>query len=148
MGQRPQASSGHRQLNNVLLIRMRVVLADAILIIHFLFVLFVVGGLLLTWIGAWRGWRWIRSVRLRVAHLAAIVFVACEALLGILCPLTEWEDALRGTASDKSFVARWVRQLMFFSAPEWLFTVIYVTFALAVAATLWFIPPRREPQQK
>lgn len=122
---------------------MRVFIADAILIVHFLFVLFVIGGLAATWIGAWRGWRWIRSLSFRIAHLAAIVFVASEALLGMVCPLTEWEDALRGAAGDKSFIARWVHQLMFFSAPEWVFTALYVAFALLVAATLWFIPPRR-----
>jgi len=122
---------------------MRVFLADAILIVHFLFVLFVIGGLALTWIGAWRGWHWIRSLKFRIAHLAAIVFVAGESLFGMMCPLTEWEDALRGAAGEKNFIARWVHQLMFFSAPEWVFTVLYVAFALLVAATFWYIPPRR-----
>jgi hypothetical protein len=126
---------------------MNILLADTILLIHLAFVLFVVGGLLLTWVGAWRGWQWIRNLRFRVAHLAAIVFVSGEALLGIMCPLTEWEDALRGAPSDKSFIARWVHQLMFFSAPEWVFTVLYVAFALIVAATWWFVPPWR-PQSK
>jgi len=126
---------------------MKVLLADTILLIHFAFVLFVVGGLLLTWLGAWRRWQWIRNRRFRIAHLAAIVFVSGEALLGIMCPLTEWEDALRGAPSDKSFIARWVHQLMFFSAPEWVFTVLYVAFALVVAATWWFVPPWR-PQSK
>ena len=126
---------------------MRVLLADAILSVHFLFVLVVVGGLLLTWLGAWRGWRWIRGFRFRLAHLAAIVFVAGESLLGVVCPLTEWEDALRGLAGEKSFIARWVHRVMFFSAPEWVFTVLYVAFALAVAATFWLIPPRRKPDK-
>ncbi len=123
---------------------MRVLLADAILIVHFLFVLFVVGGLLLTWTGAWHGWRWIRNLKFRLAHLAAIVFVAGEALLGIVCPLTEWENSLRGVAHDKSFIARWVHQLMFFSAPEWVFTVLYVVFAAIVVLTLVLIPPRKQ----
>jgi Protein of Unknown function (DUF2784) len=127
---------------------MRVLLADAILLVHFLFVLFVIGGLVLTWIGAWRGWRWIRSLKFRIAHLAAIVFVAGEALLGIVCPLTEWEDALRGTAGGKSFIARWVHRLMFFSAPEWVFSVLYVGFALVVAATFWLVPPARGKTSK
>ena len=126
---------------------MRVLLADAILIVHFLFVLFVVGGLALTWIGAWRGWCWIRSMTFRITHLISIVFVACEALLGMMCPLTEWEDALRattgGVASDKSFIARWVHHLMFFQLPEWVFTVLYVAFAAIVVATLVLIPPRK-----
>ena len=127
---------------------MRVLLADAILIVHFLFVLFVTGTLLLTWIGAWRDWRWIRNLTLRIAHVIAIVFVACEALLGMVCPLTEWEDRLRGAAGDKSFIARWVHHVMYFSAPEWVFTVIYVAFALVVAATFWFIPPQRDTRTK
>ncbi len=122
---------------------MRGLLADAILLLHFAFVLFVVGGLLLTWLGAWRGWRWIRRLRFRGAHLAAILFVAGEALLGRVCPLTVWEDALRGATQEKSFIARWVHQLMFFAAPEWVFTVLYVAFALAVAATWWWVPPAR-----
>lgn len=122
---------------------MRALAADAILLVHFLFVLFVVGGLAATWIGAWRGWRWVRSLTFRITHLAAIVFVACEALIGMACPLTLWEDALRGMANEKSFIARWVHQLMFYSAPEWVFTALYVGFALIVAATFWLVPPKR-----
>lgn len=122
---------------------MRALAADAILLVHFLFVLFIVGGLALTWLGAWRGWRWVHGFAFRLAHLAAIVFVACEALIGMACPLTLWEDALRGMASDKSFIARWVHQIMFYSAPEWVFTALYVGFALIVAATFWFVPLRR-----
>ncbi len=122
---------------------MRALAADAILLIHFLFVLFIVGGLALTWIGAWRGWRWVRSYAFRFAHLAAIVFVAYETLIGMACPLTIWEDALRGVANEKSFIARWVHWFMFYSAPEWVFTVLYVGFALIVAATFWFVPPKK-----
>jgi hypothetical protein len=121
--------------------------ADAILLIHFLFVLFIVGGLALTWIGAWHGWLWVRSIAFRLAHLAAMVFVASESLMGMACPLTLWEDALRGmnggAASEKSFIARWVHQLLFYSAPEWVFTVLYVAFALIVAVTFWFVPLQR-----
>ena len=122
---------------------MRALAADAILLIHFVFVLFIVGGLALTWLGAWRSWHWVRGLAFRLAHLAAIVFVACEALIGMACPLTLWEDVLRGVANEKSFIARWVHQLMFYSAPEWVFTALYVGFALIVAATFWFVPPQR-----
>lgn len=127
---------------------MRVLAADVILIIHFAFVLFVIGGLAATWIGYAAGWRWVRNFKFRVIHLAAIVFVAGEALLGFMCPLTIWEDALRGAVSDKSFIARWVHRVMFYTAPEWVFTALYVAFALVVAATFWFIPPRRAQKQK
>lgn len=122
-------------------------LADLVLIMHFAFVLFVVGGLATIWIGAAAGWRWVRNFWFRIAHLAAICLVAAEALLGLVCPLTEWEDALRGAHSDKSFIARWLHRVLFYSFPEWAFTTMYVLFALAVAATFWLIPPQRRVNQ-
>lgn len=117
--------------------------ADLILFIHFAFVLFVVGGLALIWIGRFARWQWIRNFHFRLAHLAAIAFVACEALFGIVCPLTMWEDALRGVHDEKNFIARWIHRVMFYDFPDWVFTLAYVLFALAVALTYWLIPPAR-----
>lgn len=121
---------------------MNSLLADFILIIHFAFVLFVVGGLVLTWIGAAFGWVWVRNFWYRVAHLAAIVFVAGEALLGVWCPLTLWEARLRGADMEKGFIAHWIHRILFYDFPNWVFTVAYVLFALIVAATWWSIRPR------
>lgn len=118
-------------------------LADVVLVIHFAFVLFVVGGLVAVWIGAAAGWRWVRNFWFRIAHLAAIVFVAGEALLGIWCPLTIWEARLRGMDAEKSFVAQWVHRLLFYDFPGWVFTIVYVLFALVVAASWWWIRPRQ-----
>ena len=116
--------------------------ADLILLVHFGFVLFVTAGLPLIWIGAALGWRWVRHFWFRAAHLAAILFVAGEALLGLVCPLTEWEDLLRGgPAQDAGFIARWVRRLLYWDLPSWVFTAIYVGFALAVLATFLLVRP-------
>ena len=123
-------------------------LAELILIIHFAFVLFVVGGLATIWIGAAAGWRWVRNFWFRILHLAAIVFVVVEALVGMVCPLTEWEDALRGAQGDEGFIARWIHRVLFYSFPEWVFTTAYVLFALAVALTYVFLPPRRAATNK
>ncbi len=76
--------------------------------------LFIAGGLILTWIGAALSWAWIRNPWFRYLHLGAIAFVAAEALLGIACPLTVWEDLLRGGARAESFVGRWVRALLYY----------------------------------
>ncbi len=122
---------------------MKLLLADFILVVHFAFVLFVVGSLPLIWIGAVAGWRWIRNFRYRVAHLAAILFVSAETAAGIWCPLTLWEDALRGTAQDKSFIARLVHSVLFYDLPVWVFTATYFAFAALVALTWWRIPPQR-----
>jgi len=119
-------------------------IADAILVVHFLIVLFIVGGLVAVWLGAALGWRWIRNPWFRYAHLGAIVFVAGEALVGMACPLTVWEDALRGGMRPGSFIGRWVQQVLFYRAPEWVFTTAYVAWALATLATLRFVPPRRK----
>jgi polyferredoxin len=67
-----------------------------------------------------------------------------EALIGMACPLTVWEDALRGGARADSFVGRWVRQLLFYQAPEWIFTAAYAAWAAASALTLVLVPPTRK----
>jgi len=118
-------------------------IADAILVVHFAIVLFIVGGLVAVWIGAGLGWQWVRNPGFRYAHLAAIAFVAAEAVMGIACPLTVWEDALRGGVRAESFVGRWVRWLLFFEAPEWVFTTLYVAWVAATLLTLRAVPPRR-----
>lgn len=119
-------------------------LADIILVVHFAFVLFVVGGLAAVWIGAAAGWRWVRNFWLRAAHLAAIAFVAAESLAGVWCPLTVWEAALRGRDAEKSFVAQWIHRLLFYDFPEWVFTLLYVAFALLVAASWIVVRPTKK----
>jgi hypothetical protein len=65
-------------------------------------------------------------------------------LLGIACPLTVWEDLLRGGTRAESFIGRWVRQLLFYQAPEGVFTAAYVAWTLATLATLRLVPPRTD----
>lgn len=118
-------------------------LADAILVVHALFVLFVVGGLIATWVGIALDLPFAVNPWFRGLHLAAIGFVVAESVLGYVCPLTLWEDALRGTSSDKGFIQRWVHAWLFWSWPAWVFTSIYAGFGALVAATWWLWPPRR-----
>jgi hypothetical protein len=122
-------------------------LADLLVLVHLLFVCFVIGGQLAIVIGAFRRWKWIRNPVFRLSHVAAIVVVAGNALAGVLCPLTDWEYALRDRAgqifeSDISFMGRLVRGLLFYEAPPWVFTAAYALFALVVIATLVLVPPR------
>ena len=119
-------------------------LADVLLALHFSIALFIVGGLILVWIGAVAHWSWIRNPWFRYLHLAAIVFVAAEALLGFACPLTIWEDLLRGGVRPESFVGRWVYRLLYYNAPEWVFTTLYAAWAAAALATLKLVPPSRK----
>ena len=118
-------------------------MADTLLVVHFLIAGFIALGLLAVWTGAALGWQWVRNPWFRYLHLAAIVLVAAEAVLGIACPLTVWEDVLRGGVRTESFVGRWVRALLFYQAPEWVFAAAYLGWAAATLVTLRLVPPRR-----
>ena len=119
-------------------------MADALLVVHFLIAAFIVGGLPLVWLGAALGWRWVRNPWFRYLHLGAIAFVAAEALLGIVCPLTVWEDWLRGSPRPESFIGRWAHRALYYQAPEWVFTTAYLAWAAATLITLRLVPPRRK----
>ena len=117
-------------------------LADAILVVHFLFVLFVVGGFTLILAGGALGWYWVRARAFRLAHLGAILLVVGESLMGLACPLTLWEDALRRAGpQEASFVGRWVARLLYYDFPEWVFAAAYTVFALAVVFAWRAVPP-------
>ena len=123
--------------------------ADAIVVFHFCYVLFAVGGELVIILGWLLHWRWIRNLAFRIIHLASVVVVAVEALIGVLCPLTEWEYRLRLLAGQTleeqiPFMSRLVRRIIFYDFPAWVFTLTYILFALLVAATLLLVPPRRK----
>ncbi|MEX2120964.1 MAG: DUF2784 domain-containing protein [Pirellulales bacterium] len=124
-------------------------LADIVVVVHFVYVAFVVVGQLLILGGAALRWKWIRNFWFRVVHLAAILVVAMQAVLGMVCPLTTWENKLRRlagqTVEEGSFVARWVHSVLFFELPPQFFTMAYLVFALLVLGTLLWIPPRRVP---
>ena len=117
-------------------------LADIILIIHFLFVLFVVGSLPLIWIGEWMRFEFVRNLRFRLAHIVAILFVVVESFIGMVCPLTLLEDRLRGEENGSNFIQRWLHRILFYDVPEWILTMIYVLFAILVIITFKLLPPR------
>lgn len=118
-------------------------LADAIVIAHLMIVLFILAGVPLVYLGAALRWTWVRGWRWRVLHLGAIVFIAAESILGIACPLTVWEDTLRGQRSESGFIERWIDRLLFYDAPTWVFTLAYVAFAALVLVTWIAVPPAR-----
>lgn len=118
--------------------------ADAILVVHAAFVLFVVLGLPATWIGIALDRPFARHFGFRATHLAAIGFVVVETLAGYACPLTLWEDALRGVTGEPGFVERWIHAWLFWRAPPWVFATIYVAFGALVAWTWWRWPPMRQ----
>jgi hypothetical protein len=122
-------------------------LADIVLATHFAVVLFVIGGLVAIVAGNFYDWPFVNSWWFRVAHLAAIAIVVAQAWLGIACPLTTLESALRvkagGTGYETSFIEHWLARLLYYEAPAWVFTAAYTLFAVAVGAAWWRFPPGR-----
>jgi len=122
-------------------------LADLILLIHLAYVAFVVVGMLLICVGIARRWAWVRNFWFRAAHFFMIALVAAESVIGLVCPLTRWENELRVAGGEEgqpgSLIGRAVHAVIFFNAPEWVFTMCYILFALAVLTTLFLAPPRR-----
>lgn len=122
-------------------------LADLVLALHALVVVFVVSGPLLIVAGRQMGWRWVRAPAYRWSHLAAILVVTVQAWLGRLCPLTLFEAELRAAGGAglraRGFVAHWLHELMFFDAPPWLFAIAYSAFAALVLCLWQWHPPLR-----
>lgn len=122
-------------------------LADLLLVAHVAVVLFIVGGLLLIAVGGALGWAWVRLFWWRVLHLAAMGFVAVGAVVGWVCPLTVWEDALRRRAGEAGygtgFVQYWLERLLYHDWPGWVFTVLYLAVFGAILAAWRLVPPRR-----
>ena len=121
-------------------------LADLVLLLHAVFVVFVIAGLVLVLLGAWRGWVWVRNPWFRLAHLLAIGVVVAQAWLGVLCPLTTLEMTLRDRAGEAvypgSFIAHWLESLLYYRAPTWVFTLCYTVFGLLVIASWYAVRPR------
>lgn len=69
------------------------VLADALVLVHALFIVFVVLGGLLT-----IRWRWVVYL-----HVPALVWAVLLELFAWRCPLTPWEQQLRRAAGAASY---------------------------------------------
>lgn len=122
-------------------------LADAILVVHVLFVCFVVFGLVAVYLGYFLRWRWVRDLKFRLLHLLAIGIVVLQSWLGVICPLTIWEMALRKQAGAAtyagSFIQHWLHQLLYYTAPQWVFVALYSAFGLLVLLSWFLVRPGR-----
>ena len=120
-------------------------LAQAILAFHILIIAFNVFGLIAIPLGAWRGWRWVRIFWWRVLHLAALLVVAVQALLGTACFLTIWQSELQEAAGRRGYrlplIQTWIDHLLFWHLPMSFFTSIYVLVWIGVLLLWWKVPP-------
>lgn len=121
------------------------ILADTILVLHVLFIAFVIGGLFLIYIGKYRAWYWVCNPWFRLAHAAAIVVVTLQSWAGKKCPLTTLENIFRSRAGDTvyagSFISHVLEYIIYYRAPMWVFAVCYTAFGgLVIASWIWIRP--------
>ena len=120
--------------------------ADSVLLLHALFVAFVVLGLALVVVGKLRRWSWIRNPWFRGGHLLAIGVVVIQSWFGAICPLTVFEMELRSRAGDAvypgSFIAHWLETILYYQAPPWVFAICYTAFGALVAGSWIWARPR------
>jgi Protein of Unknown function (DUF2784) len=67
--------------------------ADLVMVVHLLFIGFIVGGVFLTW-------RWPLIIW---AHMPAVIYGALVEFAGITCPLTLLENDLRQRAGEAGY---------------------------------------------
>ena len=122
-------------------------IADMVLLLHVVFVAFVVVALLLIVVGGYRQWPWVRNRWFRFIHLSCIAIVVVQSWVGLICPLTTFEMWLRGRAGgvqyDVSFIQYWLEHFLYYSAAEWVFVTVYTVFGLLVVVSWVFFPPEK-----
>jgi hypothetical protein len=116
--------------------------ADIVMLIHFAFIAFVVGGQALIMIGYHRKWRRTTNRVIRGIHVVCVLYVVVQAWAGQWCPLTLLENRYRQAAGQEtygsSFIQDWMGRLIYYDAPHWVFTIIYTVFG-AVALIYWLL---------
>lgn len=123
-------------------------LADIVLLVHFAYVLFVVLGLAVVWIGYFLKWDFVHNLRFRLLHLVAMGYVVYESLSNRDCPLTTWENQLRMSAGggvyQVTFMEFWIHRIMYYDFSPQTFMIVYVLFFTALVLSFWYVKPRWE----
>ena len=123
-------------------------LADSLLIIHVLYVCFVVFGLVAIYVGYFLRWAWVRNAIFRVLHLCAIGIVVLQSWIGVICPLTIWEMVLREKAGTMTyagaFIQHWLQAILYWQAPDLVFIAVYSVFGSFVLASWFIVQPKKK----
>ena len=119
-------------------------LADIVLIIHFILIAFMLAGILITPLAYKFNLTIFKNFRLRALHLTLMVFITLEVLVGIQCPLTFIERIFRGLKQEHhSFLGEWISQLIYWNVPGEAFLAVY-SACLIWVCTMWKIFPPKQ----
>jgi hypothetical protein len=121
---------------------MRLLLAEAVLLVHFTVTAFNAAMLILVPLGA-RRWQWVRNRRLRLAHLVMMLLIALQTVLGQHCPLTLLEAALRAQQDDgRLFLMRRLGSVLYWDLPLEAFLGAYLMCSLWSLILWTLVPPQ------
>ena len=120
--------------------------ADVILFLHVFVVVFNVLGLVLIFLGYILKWSWVRNPWFRVVHIVIIGVVIIQSWIGVTCPFTSLEMALRSKAGVEvysgTFISHWLESILYYQASPWVFVIIYTAFGALVIASWFMVRPR------
>jgi hypothetical protein len=117
-------------------------MADALVLVHFAFVVFVVfGGLLVM--------RWPRAMWL---HVPAVIWGVLVEFTGWICPLTPLENHLRTTAGEASyqgdFIAHYILPALYPEGLDRSDQLVLGGIALAINAAIYALVFRRHRRSR
>ncbi|MBN1574324.1 MAG: DUF2784 domain-containing protein [Deltaproteobacteria bacterium] len=109
------------------------ILSDAVLVVHFAWIIFIITALPIALCFRLKG--------LRIFHTVALIFTIIMQATGTLCPLTIIEENLRRRSSatfsyDGSFIITWLRRLIYIEDLGVSLKIIYILTALLLLFTL------------
>jgi len=124
------------------------IFSEAIIAIHFLFILFMLLGFLLTLCGIFFRQKFFDWWLFRSLHLLGIFYVASLSILGKYCPLTLLENQLRSryeasSVYSGSFIVHYLEKLVYPNVNP--LTIQIPTVFIAIFTIVAFIvkPPKK-----
>ena len=133
------------------------ILADLVLVIHFVWIMFMLSGFLLTVTAFCRLYlfrrdseRWNRFLDrwfFRTFHLCGIIYIGLLAILGKYCPLTLLENTLRAKYNPEmvypgSFIIYYLEKLVYPSVHPLIILIPTIAAALLTIIAYIFRPPK------
>ena len=120
-------------------------MAVFLLIVHCVWVLISLLGIVAIPLFDFLGWAFIHSAWFRIPHFVMVSIVFVETVFKWRCPLTLWEDEARAKTGDvrypMGFTVYWVEKITGRSFPPWYYTASYVALFVIPLAFLFVFPP-------
>jgi hypothetical protein len=123
-------------------------LADVLMALHFLWVLFVIAGVILILWGIFfkrriLDWFWFRTI-----HLLGIIYVGALSIQGMLCPLTIWEIQFRAKADPEgtytgSFIIHYMQKLVYPALDPVILQMATISLGIFTILVYFFAPPQK-----